>query len=360
MIQSKTANALLNQLAARYRLSEPARGRFRFARDVQVVAAAGNALSFYALDEPTTRTARIRLPVGEIQSLHVAHTQGGSLVACVSDDGRFCLWRPEREPIVTAVAGTKLGHITSCIWQRRFYFLVCAADQTIHLLDYRGQPVCRFDTPGRVLSLAVWPADGQTLLAGGVQDRPEVYVWDLPRILQRRDAAPIACLDGGQKPAYAALFAEIQGETWLLHGSWDGLVYGYRWPLVMRKQGCQPTPLFQATAPVYGLETVKMDGRAYLLVGIETEEVMVWTLDTIRERQPPLNVIPCGRGRVRWVKTAEIAGHPYLIAGTKEGKLFIWQGPSIEMLTPVTTLRVERDEVTGIGFLQFCTTHIPG
>lgn len=352
MIQTTRTAVLLEEMVTRYRLSEPEHGRFRLARPCRLLLSAGDTLSFYKMEPPFTRITQQRLAVGEMTSLYVAHTASGNRVACVDSDGRFCLWQDGVIPAVTTLTKSRLWHVTACTWQHHLIFLVCAADQTIHLLDYQGQPLSSFATPGRVLSLAVRVEGEQVFLVGGIQERPELYVWDLACLLRRQDATPLAQLTGGQKPAYTAQFAKIQGETWLLHGCWDGLVYGYRWPLPVAQRNYRPTPLFQATSPLYGLETVTVNGRDYLLAGAEYGQVMVWSLDSVAERQKPLALLACGQQRVRCVRTAVIDTIPYLLAGNVDGRFDIWQLPEPENPVPLTTIFLERAAVNGIGFLS--------
>jgi hypothetical protein len=348
--QSQLATGLFAQLAARYPSGDPAQGIFSFVSNVQIVAAAGHTLSFYELAQPERQLRQQQLPVTELQSMHVAHTPAGSLIACVSGDGRFCVGRAGEEMAVTAVTPAKLWHVTACVWRQRLFFLVCATDQRMYVLDSQGQTVAHFVTPGRILSLAVWPQGEEVFLVGGVQDKPQVYVWALSRILAQRDAAPIARLRGGGKPAYAALFAPLDGQTWLLHSCWDGWVYGCRWLLAAGAFDHPSQPLFPAQDAVYGLATMGVNGRAHLLAGTESGLVMAWPLDAAAQQQPPA-VTLTGSGRVRWLTAATVAGQPILLAGSKNGMLHLWAWRNAATPDPPTTIPIGDDEVNGIGVL---------
>lgn len=357
MGEPSTATRLMDDIISRHKLSGFDEKEFHHLDAVRLAVATPESVSFFAYSQLDAYLSTLPIANGRdrnhIYALTTVPRQSGDCVAFTTDQGKLYIADGDgmliREQIVSKKSLWSVAHARL---EGRDYLLACCTDHTIRVFDPLGEPLGVIETPGRVLSIDLKDINGRIKIAGGVQNQPEVYLWDLGEMIAKRDATPQAILLGGQKPAFATKFIDIEGETWILHGCWDKNVYLYRWSVEDSGKVITPRLLFCGSSPIYPIQLVTVQGTQYLLAGTENGDIYGWSLVSLRNKKSPDFTVARLGVRVKCMATAKIDGQSILFAGCYRGRLYIFQLDNLESPQCLATVDTGGSEVRGIDLLS--------
>ncbi len=344
----------IDHIINQYKLSQPQQQLFLQTTAVGLVVVTNRGMTCWAFNqwsEPLW-TLQPTQANTSVYAFYPFYTASGTKIAFVTGAGQLYLINSQGLlHYQQTVIHQAIWHITGgWLGQRPVLFASCT-DHTIRVFDLEGQSLGQFVTPGPILSLAVASVRGRIKLAGGMQGRSHVYLWDWQTMVERQNATPEMVLSGGTMPAFAVLFDPRPQYSGLWQSCGDGNVYFYDLSAQARPHSLSPTFTLPGHSPVYPLLLTTLDHITCLLMGTESGEIVACDVDQGGPHARQGWIVARLRRRVKCLTLARVGGQDYLVAGGLGGQVHLWQMGEGHAAAAVTVLDTHAEEVRGVAMI---------
>lgn len=254
-----------------------------------------------------------------------------------------------------AVSAAGLWWIKPVIIRGSVFLLAGGGDRALRILGRLGELRLTIETPGRVLSVDIRHGNEKVIIAGGVKECHEVYLWDLNLLVARRDATPIHILRGGQRPAFCTIFLNLEQQEWIAHGSWDAHIYLYREPT--RPGIVSPEISLKASSPVYPLRIARLQGESFMLAGTESGEVQAWRMANLRNGNCADVTLASVGSPIKHMQVMQSGGETNLVTGSLDGCLRVFRLEDRQASHLIAEIKTDEQQVVGIGLIPVLETY---